>query len=34
MLYREPSDVLVIANSTIIATPSQLHALCRQTVPR
>jgi hypothetical protein len=28
-LYREPTDVLVIQNRTIIATPSQADALCR-----
>lgn len=34
MLYREPSDVLVIANQTIIATPLQADALRRATVER
>lgn len=34
MLYREPGDVLVIANRTIIATPQQADALRRATVPR
>lgn len=31
MYYREPTDVLVIANQTIIATPQQADALRRQT---
>ena len=29
MLYREPTDVLIIQNSTIIATPAQADALRR-----
>lgn len=32
--YREPTDVLVLAGSTIIATPQQYDAIKRQTVPR
>jgi hypothetical protein len=32
--YREPTDVLVFAGSTIIATPQQYDAIKRQTVPR
>lgn len=32
--YREPSDVLVIANRTIIATPMQAGALRRETTQR
>lgn len=32
--YREPSDVLVLAGSTIIATPQQYDAIRRETVQR
>lgn len=32
--YREPTDVLVLAGSTIIATPQQYDAIRRQTVSR
>lgn len=32
MLYREPTDVLVIHGRTIIATPLQADALRRQTI--
>lgn len=34
MYYREPSDVLVIAGRTIIATPLQADALRKETVNR
>jgi hypothetical protein len=34
MLYREPTDVLVIGKSKIIATPLQVDALRRATVQR
>lgn len=33
MLYREPTDVLVIGNSTIIATPRQADVLRRASAP-
>lgn len=29
MMYREPTDVIVIGNQTIIATPAQWNELCR-----
>ena len=34
MLYREPTDVLVIGGTRIIATETQADALRRATVPR
>jgi hypothetical protein len=33
MLYREPTDVLIIHNRTIIATPLQADAMRRHSVP-
>lgn len=32
--YREPTDVLVLAGSTIIATPQQYDAIKRKTIPQ
>lgn len=34
MLYREPSDVLIVGKTTIIATPLQADALRRATTSR